>query len=348
MKILHVIFLLLPGGAESMLVDIVNEQASRGHDVELLIVNSHVNADLLAAISPQVRVTCFGRKEGSAPLMLMARLNLFALRRNPDIIHLHAYKLPGLLRVMRSRTLYTVHAPRTSMKYTRGVKMTAISEAVRDDVLKSRPEADITVIPNGINVPQIVRRQPERELAKPVRIVQVGRLDTSIKGQDILIEAVAILKKRGIDTTVNFIGSGPDRTILEDMAKGLGISDKVTFEGLRTRPEIYSHLCDFDIMCHPSRYEGFGLTVAEGMAAGLPVAVTEGDGPWELADNGRLCKSFPAEDPEACADALEAIIKDYSSALVAAEEGIRHVNEHYSVARMVDDFEKYYLNCCNK
>ncbi len=80
------------------------------------------------------------------------------------------------------------------------------------------------------------------------------------KGQDILINAISILKKRNIkNIEVSFIGTGNDIHILKQMADNLGVSEQIHFLGLKDRQYIYSHLKEYDLMCHPARYEGFGL-----------------------------------------------------------------------------------------
>ncbi len=333
MKIQHIIFSFETGGAETMLVDIVNEQARLGHDVSLLIVNTGVCEDLIARISPEVRIERFNRTPGSMPLLLMARLNMFLLRRRPDIVHLHTHKLVPLVRVMRRRVLFTVH-DLDNPRIFGGVRMAAISDAVKAHALRRQPGADVTVIENGIADQSIIPR-PQRPLGTPVRIVQVGRLDTAHKGQDILIDAVAELNRRGIDATVTFMGGGPEADDLKARAAAAGISGKVTITGLCTRRDIYTHLCDYDIMCHPSRLEGFGLCVAEGMAAGLPLVVPDSGGPYEVADSGRLARTFPIGDPIACADALEQVIRNYPEALTLADTARRYVADNFSLRRMV-------------
>ena len=87
--------------------------------------------------------------------------------------------------------------------------------------------------------------------------------------------------------SVAFIGEGDSRTFLEKMSADLNVADRVDFLGLKDRDYIYQHLCDYDLMCHPSRFEGFGLTVAEGMVAKLPVLVATGDGPYEIIGQGK-------------------------------------------------------------
>lgn len=341
MDILHVIFQMLTGGMETMLADIMNEQVRLGNKVELLIVNRGEDPDVMASIDPRVKITRFNRKPGAAPLLLMARLNAWMVRRRPDIIHLHMHKLTGLLRVMRSRTLFTVHDLHIPMRYAAGVNMAAISEAVSEDVRSRVKDAKIDVVINGINTRSIARR-PDGGAHSPIRLVQVSRLLSEKKGQDILIDAARILKERGTDVTLTFIGDGPDRDALERRAEGLD----VTFTGNLPRTEIYARLKDFDIMCHPARYEGFGLTVAEGMAAGLPVVLPEGGGPWEIADNGRLAEVFTPGEAEACADAIQRVVNRYED--MPVDEAIARVGRLYSVRRTVADYQEIYKRLSGK
>ena len=337
MKIVHIVFEMQTGGAETMLADIANEQVKRGDDVTILIVNRQESDDVMSTIDPRVHIERFNRTPGAMPLLLMARLNARMLRMRPDIIHLHMHKLTGLLRVMRRRTLFTVHDLHMPMTYAARSNMIAITEAVAEDVRSRVPNAKIEVISNGINTGAISPR-PAGAPHTPMRVVQVSRLVSDLKGQDILIDAARLLKDRGIELALTFIGEGTDLEMLKERARGLN----ATFTGKLTRKEIYAGLRDYDIMCHPARYEGFGLTVAEGMAAGLPLVVPEGGGPWEVADRGRLAEVFAPESAQSCAAALERIVSNYPAALERAARARAHVQARYSVARMVSDYAAAY------
>lgn len=66
------------------------------------------------------------------------------------------------------------------------------------------------------------------------------------------------------------------------------LEDHVIFEGLKEQAWIYENLCRYDLFIQPSRYEGFGLTVAEAISAKVPVLVSNIEGPLEIIDGGRL------------------------------------------------------------
>ena len=337
----HCIFSMQTGGAETMLVDIINGQVKRGTKVSLIIINDLIEESLVAKLSEKVAVVRMNRKPGSNPLMLAWRLNRCLSKIRPDIIHVHNHKLCLLVRWHRTRLLMTVHDMNIPMKYTRNVRMVAITNAVEEYVRNARPGAKVTTVLNGIRTTDISTRDTHGYAGRSFKLVQVARLDTRKKGQDTLIEAVSILKKRGVKVETTLIGDGPDRESLMGLAHKLDVGSSIHFAGQRGREYIYSHLREFDAMCHPSRWEGFGLTIAESMAAGLPLIVTEGDGPWEVADKGRLCVSFPKDDAEKCADAIEMVMDDYDTALHRAAEG-REFVKCYDISNTVDNYLKLY------
>lgn len=340
MKILHIIYQMLTGGAETMLVDIANLQVASGHDVELLIVNKGEDESVMSRLDKRVKVSRFNREPGSKPYLLMLRLNMFILRRRPDIAHLHMHKLTGLIKVRLNRTLFTVHDMDMPMVYAARSNMAAISDAVLADVKERVPDAKIRLVRNGI-ITSAIERRPARETPS-FHIVQVGRLMASKKGQDILIDAVALLLQKGFKVEATFIGDGADRAELEAQSLRLGIADRIHFTGAMDRESIYKSLKDYDIMCHPSRYEGFGLTIAEGMAAGLPLVLPEFGGPWEVADSGRLCESFRSGDATDCARALEKVIENYPSALQLAQEAKDYAIANFNIERTVKEYETLY------
>lgn len=344
MKIVHCIYSFCTGGAETMLIDIVNEQV-KTEDVTLIIVNDFYQTYLLKQISPDVKVIKLHRKRRSYSLFPIIKLNWLLYQLAPDVVHVHN---PTLLSVIvpcagRERFL-TVHDLHVPMKHAgRGVRLIAISEAVAADILQ-RSGLVATVIPNGITVNKIAKHVPNTLITRRcMRIVQVARLEMEKKGQDILIQAVALLKKRGItNIEVDLIGEGQSEQALRQLAQQLSIDNQVNFLGLCDRQYIYSHLKDYDLMCHPSRYEGFGLTVAEGIAAMLPILVSDEGGPYEIIKHGELGYTFRMEDAVDCADKIEYIYHNYSTVIERTNKAYCYIVEKFSVERMVSEYIKTY------
>ena len=91
MKIAHIHWSLGTGGIETMLPDIVSEQA-KTNEVALIIVNDWVEKSILAKVDKRVKVVLLNRHAGSKNPLPIIKLNLFLMRFRPDIIHTHAYQ----------------------------------------------------------------------------------------------------------------------------------------------------------------------------------------------------------------------------------------------------------------
>lgn len=327
-----------------MLVDIVNEMV-KTQDVTVVVVNDSFQEYLINQLSPKVKVIFNHRKPNSRSVWPIIKLNWTLMKLRPDVIHIHNAMLPKIILPFVRRGIFlTVHALQISLECVRrGMKLVAISEAVKEDVL-NRGNYDVVTVPNGISLDVISQRDAHWVLPnEKMRIIQVGRLDASKKGQDILIKAVAVLQKRGINNlNVDFIGIGESEMSLKRLAKEKNVTDKIHFLGFRNRDYIYGHLKDYDLMCHPSRHEGFGLTVAEGMAAKLPILVSNNGGPFEIINYGEFGIAFEMENIEDCADKIEYIYNNYNDILKLTSRAYQHIGKVYSVERMVGDYIKNY------
>lgn len=104
-----------------------------------------------------------------------------------------------------------------------------------------------------------------------IRILTIGRL-VDVKGYDMAIEAAYKLQKDGINFRWYAIGEGNLKDKLEDMTKELGIDDKFIFLGTYTNPYTYLNQCD--IYIQPSRFEGFGMAIAEARILQKPIIAT--------------------------------------------------------------------------
>ena len=237
-------------------------------------------------------------------------------------------------------------------KYKLGI---AISDAVREDIIKRGYNGDVTVVENGIPCEEI-RCKTNLKIDDTVHVVQVSRLFFHPKRQDLAVQALSLLKNK-LNTelkdqsskikvrrcVMHFIGDGPDMDKLKEMVTQLGLEDDVVFEGLKDRQWVFDHLCDYDLFLQPSDYEGFGLTVAEACAAKLPVMVSDVEGPLEVIDGGKLGMVFRHGDADDLADKLFQFIRDgYDLAIV--EDAYQNTLKNYDIAkttqRYIEEYEE--------
>ena len=338
MKIVHIHWSLKTGGTENMLVDIVNEQILE-HEISIIIINESINEDILNSIDKKCKVYFCKRKIGSKNILPIIRLNFYIYTINPDIIHIHA---PGIVNFIVSNKIKvrTIHSTlNKSDEFNKYKALYAISDAVRDFTKKQGFES--ISIPNGINFKHIKTNIKEKP-SKTIKIIQVSRLNHIEKGQDILLEAFNIIKKKQIYNNVElyFIGEGTSRQYLENLTKQYNLQSSVHFEGNKSRDYIYNNLCKFNLFVQPSRSEGFGLTIAEAMAAKVPVIVSNIEGPMEVIGNGKYGYYFKTEDVEDLANKIELALNTDNSSMT--EKAYNHVTNTYGINITAEHYIKEY------
>jgi glycosyltransferase involved in cell wall biosynthesis len=105
-----------------------------------------------------------------------------------------------------------------------------------------------------------------------------------MKGFDRLIKVVKRLNDENLDFDLWIVGEGADREKLERYIKENNLKN-VTLLGLQSNP--YKYISKADLLVCSSRYEGFNLTVAEGLILERPVLSTNCTGPTEILDDGK-------------------------------------------------------------
>lgn len=314
MRIVHITFGFGLGGIETMLHNIANEQVKLGHDIHIVVINDIVNKELKTTLDSRIHFHCLKRKVGSKNPFVVFTLNYLLYKIKPDVVHLHYASIAKyiFLKNLRNKLCVTQHdvCKEETSQYLYLVKhIFAISNVVKDDIKRNRGLDSIVVL-NGIDPSKIKKSEKSQgNLAgtpNVFRIVQVSRLMHEKKGQHILIAAVNILVNKGYrNISLDFIGDGPSMDYLKGIVKTRNLDKYIHFLGAKDQSFIFSHLCDYDLYVQPSIFEGFGLTVAEGMAAKIPVLVSENEGPLEIIDNGKYGYSFRNQDIADCSSKIE-------------------------------------------
>jgi glycosyltransferase involved in cell wall biosynthesis len=239
-----------------------------------------------------------------SPRDLLACLRVRRLLVAADVAHLHSSKAGAVgrlaaftMRARRPRIVFTPHGwswyvggsiARAYRLFERvAVRMTDVVTVVSVDELRAGravlgPEAPIELIENGVDVSAFTPVGPLAPREPEPLVVQVGRLSIQ-KGQDRALRALASLADRSV--RLRFVGEGPQRVALEQLAIELGVRDRVEYAGsVDPRP----HLRCADVVILPSRWEGMSLVLLEAMAVGAPVIASSCGGSDALAGCGRL------------------------------------------------------------
>ena len=347
MRILHLIYSLNVGGAERMVITLANYQA-KSNQVGLCIINNLYSSKLLSELDSNIQLFLFNRKKASRNILDVFQLNWNIFKFHPDILHIHDSDAILYIPIRHLYyTILTIHATDLPLKgYKLYNKTVAISKAVADNTEKRglcKPE----VIYNGIltsEIRQIKKKALDNKLN--FRIVQVGRLEHNIKGQHLLLEALHQLSASHI--TIDFIGDGSSYNYLKEVTRRFGLEEQVNFLGNCDVEWIYCHLCDYHLLVQPSLSEGFGLTVTEGMAAGIPILVSDLPALLELTDRGTHGYYFKHNDVDALAQVLHHIIEHYEEALLLADKARQYVTANFDSNSIVKQYISLYNECIHK
>ena len=180
-----------------------------------------------------------------------------------------------------------------------------------EDRLRDLGVTKISVLPqSGIDEGFIegYRALPKAEKAGgPLRLVTACRL-IHWKAVDLAIEAVAKVSSE-IDVHLDVLQDGPERGRLEDLARELGVGDRVHFLGkLPTLNDVYARIKTSDALVHPALHEAFGQACIEALALGVPVICLDWAGPGLIVDKASGYKVKPGSREETIsrlADSIE-------------------------------------------
>lgn len=350
MRVVHVFWSLTYGGIETMLVNIANAQAESGAEVHVCIIKDIYIEELIKSFRGDVTLHFLHGQSKIKRIGSIFKLNRLLMQLQPDAIHLHSSGLYTFLwhkHLSRVASVTLHDLPTGSVRrgslvsrlfpflfgagnvyyIDRVPRVFAISNAVKDELWKYHGVKS-TVVCNGVMTRKFKLR-PEHTAGDPFRIVMVSRLEHDKKGQDLLIEAAA--KLHGL-VHVDLIGEGSSREYLENLVKNLHAESIVSFLGVKPQTYIAEHLADYDLFVQPSRWEGFGLTVAEAMAAKVPVLVSEGQGPAEVTCGNLYGWTFENGNADDLAAKIKYIYDNYKEAMEKANTALSYVQDTYDVS----------------
>ena len=291
-RIVFVLPALTAGGAERVMITLMNGLDSQKFDRSLITVNE--DGPLRSLIDPAIPFHALGR--GVRVSRTLHRL-LFKLREiKPDIVistmaHMNygilmlKPFLPGVRIIVREaispsyflqrnifesiliRAAYRILYPRADMV------ISPAQQIIDEFKMLGIPVGNVALLSNPVDVVKI--RSSGKPLPFPgIRYICAGRLDPQ-KGFDRLIEYLPRLPAQK-DWHLTILGEGKQRTELEQMINDKGLADRVTLAGYVANP--WPLIAAADIYLMPSRFEGSPNAVLEALACGTPAIVTRESG----------------------------------------------------------------------
>lgn len=303
MKVALVISSLSTGGAERVLSLLANHWAARGEDVSLITIDS--GASDCYPVDARVRRLALGLRADSHGLVAAVGNNWRRIKALRSVLNatgarivlsfgeftniqvLCATRFMGLRCVVSERTDPSRHEVGAIWRMLRRLTYRmADALVVQTDALLPWARAvagkkRARVIPNPVRDMRHVISTPPAE--RSAMVVAAGRL-VPAKGFDVLLKAFAAIAPELSNWKLVILGEGPERLHLTDLARELGILDRVTLAGWVTEPG--ETLTRASIFVLPSRYEGFPNALVEAMACALPVIATACTGPAAIISDG--------------------------------------------------------------
>ncbi|MBS3976261.1 MAG: glycosyltransferase family 4 protein [Syntrophomonadaceae bacterium] len=296
--------------------------------------------------------------------MLEHAINLVQEQGPFDIIHAHdwlvAFTGRALKHAYQLPLIATIHATEAGrnqglhndmQRYISSVewwltyeawRVIVCSESMRHEVqgLFQLPTDKVEVIPNGVDAEKFRTAHPQPQFrdgfAKPWEKVVffVGRLVRE-KGVHVLIEAAPKILAVCPEAKFVVAGVGSMENHLKHQAWSTGVGHKFCFTGYiddTTRNNLYYISA---VAAFPSLYEPFGIVALEGMAAGVPVVVSDTGGLGEIIYHGRNGLKAYTGDPNSLAGNIITILKDPAYGEKLREHASRQIDEIYDWQQIV-------------
>lgn len=350
-RVVHVLNTTDTGGAEMVALHLGREMRALGWHPEVLALRGEgaLSAEFAAA---GMRVSNLGVPIGQGVLRIRAVLRHWLARERCDVVHTHnVTPLVGVAlaapRHERFRFVHTKHgrARATNLRgkfltrwaARRADALVAVSGDARDCAIRREgyPAGRMHLIYNGIHVPATATDQ----VGQGLRLVTAARLEP-IKTMELLLDAVALLRRNGVAATLDIVGDGSERPRLEQHAAALALGEAVRFAGWQR--DVGSWLRGADCFVLASRSEGLSMTILEAMGHGLPVVATRVGGNSEVILDGTTGRLVPHGDPAALAAALGDVLGHPEWARRWGQAGRTRVQQEFSLDAMARAYDQLY------
>lgn len=223
------------------------------------------------------------------------------------------------------------------------------SQMVRDILTRREhvPEKKVSLIPYGqtldrfeaIKPEQVEKLRAELGMRERLSLLCVSRLHWE-KGHRFLLEAFALLRDEGLDANLYLLGTGPERELLENLAKELDVHDRVFFLGWRD--EALPVIAAADVIVHAALQEAMPSVVIEALMLERPLVVTDLSGVRDVVGNSKHGIIVPPRNTEALHAALGWTVHNLEQAQQRARAGRKFILEYMSAERVAREYFNVY------
>jgi phosphatidylinositol alpha-mannosyltransferase len=344
------------GGVQVHVRQLASRLRERGHDVTVLSAGTSKPADRwVQIVGRPVRVPYRGTVAPIAPLAYRRTSSVLAAIA-PDVVHVHEPLAPSvsMFATLASRVpvVATVHAyldrsramelaaPILHRVWERVTIGVAVSEAAATFLRRSLPDAELEIVPNGVDVRAWAEPTAVAEgLPAGRRIVWAHRLDPQ-KGFPVAVAAFAKVVAEVPDAVLVVAGDGADRDAVGVLTAS--VRERVHMVGSVPNDRLPAvHAAGDVFVASALGQESFGVVLIEAMAAGLPVVATDIPGYREVVTHGVEGLLVPPRDPEALAAGLVRVLTEPGLAERLGEAGRARARD-FDWPLVVDRLEDVY------
>jgi glycosyltransferase involved in cell wall biosynthesis len=366
-KVLHIVPMLSPGGAERVVVHIVTKLNRHRYEAVVVSLSGRLECDLDRLLEQAgVEVQYLGKPLGF-DYRMYSRLHRALRDCRPDVVHTHIqvlrYALPSMLLLKQASLVHTVHnlaereiEPRARWihryAFNHGVVPVAVAQEVALSLERLYGINRCRVISNGIPTDSYASPQTPRSEWRArggfrdsdVLFVCVARFSPQ-KNHAVLLKAFAQGPASDPNAHLILAGDGVLREQLQEQAKNLGLVRQIHFLGLRT--DIPDVLGAMDVFALSSDWEGNPLSVMEAMASGLPIVSTAVGGVPNLLEDGKEGFIVPPGDVEGLAKSMAFLLRTPQARQSLGMAAARRARKNFDVSTMVQAYEDLYENLVN-
>lgn len=332
LKLLHVIDGLTRGGAETLLVSIINNLPEHEHHLICLSDDAPLEVNLPA----YCHFTKLGFTAKKDTYRLIKFIRAYIAKHEIQIVHSHLVMANIISRLATPRSVplfnslhnlngkkifkSTFSWQRLAEKFTYKKRhhLVAVSKAVLDDYDQYiGVKGQATVLYNFVDDRFFAESASTKPISDPLRLVAVGNLKEQ-KNYEFLVRAVSELKGK---VTLDIYGGGPLKDAISDQITSSAAPAEM--KGIHT--DIQKLLPGYDLYVMSSHFEGHPVALLEAMACGMPALVS--DIPVLREATGGKGLFFSLGDTREFKDQINAIISGKTDLASYARHNLQHANE---------------------
>lgn len=373
---------LCSGGTEMQTLNLVRALNNAGYHTTVLCYFEH-NANTVSVFkSAGSELILLNWDRKISAFRFLKGLKSFFQMEKPEIVHVQ-YMAPGALPILAAKQagiktiLATVHQPWTvshgiksklylrlsaklcnafiSVSKNAEISWFGSGSMFKEDLALDKQSKHFTIY-NAVNVEKIQQIKANTSVTLEKQRLGINPNDcvigavarfTEEKGIDLLIQAFSLVLKDISNVHLLIVGTGPEKIKLKKLSVEMGIENKCTFYGEANWETAMQQMSLMDIVIVPSRFEGFGLTAAEGMSMAKPIIASEVYGLREIISNYQTGLLFPVEDIIALNKNIISLVGDVNARKSLGLNAEKKIKEQFDISIFNKKIEQLYNGVFN-